>query len=114
MNSLMDGFMVPIMKRTDPFTGKVLNGLGPDDFERVRSGYGCHQCLAKFKTYLVTCPACGFVRNVEQDIEGAPELWVDHLKQREAGGTPYTKPVDQKTFMDEVAKSRDIEQVRLK
>ena len=114
LNTLTEGFMVPIMKRTDPFTGATLNGLGPDDFLRVQQGYGCPQCLAKFKTYLATCPACGFVRDVESDFQQTPDLWADHLRQRHMDDGPSAKPVDVDTFLDEVMKSKDIEHRRLK
>lgn len=109
INSLVVGWMVPIMKRTDPYTGDVLNGLGPEDFARVQAGYGCPKCLAMFKTYLVKCPACLYMRDVEKDVEATPDLWASHLKARHSHDTPYTRPVSADEFLAEVARDTDVE-----
>ena len=105
--------MIPVMKRTDPVSGEVLNGLGPQDFSRVRAGHGCPKCLAKFNTYLAVCPACDYERDVMGDIQEAPQHWVDHLKDRynedQQGGTPIS--FDE--FMGEVVQDSDIEHRQL-
>ena len=111
INELVIGWMEPIFVREDPVTREVLNGLGPEDFNRVRSGYGCPKCLAVFKTYLVQCPVCKFTRNIEEDIVAPPQHWVDHLADRDkiATGTPLS--VDE--FLAEVARDPNIEKQRL-
>lgn len=90
--ALITGFMVPIYDKTDPATGKVLHGLGPADFRKVEAGYACPACLAEFATYLVTCPACGYQRDVIRDFEKAPALWQQSIDERENDRTPYFKP----------------------
>lgn len=111
INELVVGWMEPVFKRTDPISGEILNGLAPSDFQRVRSGYGCPRCLAVFKTYLVRCPVCRFIRNIEDDIVAPPQHWVDHLKDRETYETG--KPLTFDEFMAEVARDPDIEKQRL-
>ena len=111
INELVVGWMEPVFTREDPITGHVLNGLGPQDFHRVRSGYGCPKCLAIFRTYLVQCPVCHFVRDIEEDIVAPPQHWVDHLEDRKsyASGTPLSFD----DFMREVNADPDIEKRRL-
>lgn len=114
LNRVVVGWMIPVMKRTDPATGEVLNGLGPADFARVRAGHGCPKCLAMFNTYIPVCPVCRYERNVMADIQDrAPQHWVDHLKDRydedQRGGTP----VSFDEFMGEVLKDPDIEHRQL-
>lgn len=113
INELVTGWMVPVFKRTDPFNGRVLNGLGPDDFQRVQAGYGCPDCLAVFKTYLAVCPACGFTRNVADDVEAPPADWVAHLEDRRNGTGPANPLASFDEFMAEVNADRDIEHRRL-
>ena len=109
MDALVDGFMIPVFH--DPLTG--MNGLAPADFARVRHGYGCAKCLAKYKTYLVRCPVCGLERDVLRDFEEAPDLWVEHLHDRHKGETERTRPLTFDEFMAEVARDPDIERVKL-
>jgi hypothetical protein len=111
LDALLDGFMVPIFH--DPASG--LNGLSPADFTRVRLGYGCPKCLAKYKTYLAACPVpgCGWVRDVEQDFVEAPQMWVDHLAERHRGETEKTRPLTFDEFMAEVARDPEIERRKL-
>ncbi len=82
LDSLITGFAIPIFRREDPATGRMLNGLGPDDYRRVLDGYGCPDCLAQFKTYLAACPLCGWQRDLAKDIQTAPDYWTQHLKDR--------------------------------
>lgn len=112
LDTLIEGFMVPIMYRIDPLTGQRLNGLGPDDFRRCLAGYGCPECLAKFTTYLVTCPVCGFKRDLGVDAQAPPQLWVDHLADRAAGrGTPAPLSIDQ--VIKEITEDKDVEHIPL-
>lgn len=107
IDALTEGFMTPIFvdERTD------MNGLGPADFARVRHGYGCPRCLAKYKTYLVECPVCGYLRNIEQDFAEAPGMWVDHLNERHRGDTPHTRTVTADEFLSEVARDPNVEKI---
>ena len=113
--ALIKGFMVPIYDRTDPVTGRVLHGLGPEDYGKVRDGYGCPACLAEFVTYLVRCPACGWVRDVAADFAAAPGLWQQSIREREGDTTPYFKP--SKNPFDEMmgvlAEDPDVDHVAL-
>lgn len=111
INDLVIGWMDPIFTREDPATKEVLNGLGPEDFHRVRAGYGCPKCLAVFKTYLVQCPVCRFTRNVEEDIVAPPQHWVDHLEDRKSYADG--KPLSFDDFMREVNADHSIEKRRL-
>jgi hypothetical protein len=81
LDTLIDGFLVPIFQQEGP-NGRMLNGLGPDDYQRCVEGYACPDCLARYRTYLATCPVCGWTRNVQNDVERPPELWVRHLEDR--------------------------------
>ena len=111
INELVIGWMEPIFTREDPITKHVLNGLGPKDFQRVKSGYGCPKCLAVFKTYLVQCPVCRFQRNIEEDITSPPQEWVDHLEDRKAYASGKSLSFDE--FMREVNSDSSIEKRRL-
>lgn len=111
INELVVGWMDPIFTREDPITKQVLNGLGPEDFTRVKSGYGCPKCLAIFKTYLVQCPVCKFTRNLEEDIVAPPQHWVDHLADR--ARLPEGTPVSFDDFMREINADPNIEKQRL-
>jgi len=113
IDALCDGFMTPIFQELPPGGGEPLNGLGPEDFARVRHGYGCPRCLAKFKTYLVECPVCHYLRDVERDFREAPQLWIDHLNERHKGETEKTRPLTFDEFMAEVAKDPGVEKVKL-
>lgn len=81
------GFLVPIFRSEDG-----LNGLGPADFEKVRSGYACANCLAEFDVYTLKCPLCGLERDLAADIQEAPQLWVDDILDHNQDRTPYTTP----------------------
>lgn len=112
INALVVGWMEPVMYRTDPVTGEVLNGLGPSDFNRVKSGYGCPKCCAKFKTYLVVCPVCAYQRNLEEDVVAPPQHWVDHLEERNAAWAD-SRPISADEFFADVMRDSDIEKQKL-
>lgn len=114
LDTLTEGFMVPVFRDRDPHTGRVRNGLGPADFNRVVAGYACPDCLAKYITYLATCPVCGYTRDISKDVEAPPDLWVDHLADRNAGrGAPAPAPSIDK-LVDEIMADKDIEKTTLK
>jgi hypothetical protein len=91
LNTTLKGFLVPIFTKDLP-NGQRLNGLGPDDYQKVKEGYACPECLAEFVTYLVTCPVCRYKRDPDRDILEAPRIWTDHLANRESA--PSLDPRD--------------------
>lgn len=76
---LIKGFLSPLFYEEG--TGR--SGLGPVDFGKVRDGYACAQCLCEYTTYLVTCPVCGWQRDLARDLEAPPEIWVDNLREHD-------------------------------
>lgn len=70
------GFLVPMYTQTDSETGQQLYGLTPGNYELVRHGYACPNCLADFGgIYQMVCPACGHTRDVRADIVAEPNYW---------------------------------------
>lgn len=116
LDTLVAGWMEPVFKRTDPATGRVLNGLAPADFARVTSGYGCADCLAKFTTYLITCPVCGWTRDLAADIQDAPDYWRQHLDDRASGYAPPIRraatSIDE--IMREIAADKEVDQIPMR
>jgi len=115
IDSLVVGFMVPIFSEVDPRTGKTVNALGPTDFHRAMSGYGCPDCLAIFRTYLVRCPVCRHQRDVFEDMRQMPEMWRQHLDDRNSGFAhnlkkPLTK-FDPDEFIRSVQEDPEVEQI---
>ncbi len=82
LDRIIAGFAIPIFQREDPVTGRMLNGLGPEDYRRIVDGYGCPDCLAQFHHYMAACPLCGWQRDIAQDIQEAPGYWNQHLEDR--------------------------------
>ena len=75
----------PIYSEFDRASGKWRWGLGRDDFEKVRQGYGCHDCLEDFHgVVLLTCPACGHKRDQALDFLPTP----DHFQPGVAAPAP--------------------------
>lgn len=49
----------PIYSKYDPEIDEWVHGLSNDDFEKVRQGYACSNCLEDFGgLYLERCPVC--------------------------------------------------------
>lgn len=113
IDSLVVGWMEPVLKRTDPISGEVLNGLGPRDFRRVMAGYGCPRCLAKYRSYLVVCPACEYTRNIEEDVQAPPELWTDWVAEMAQEELQGGKPLSADEFIKSVMADRDIDHIKL-
>ena len=43
----------------NPVSGRALFALNRDDYEKIRQGYGCPNCLEDYQgMYLPTCPLC--------------------------------------------------------
>ena len=117
LNSVIDGFMVPIFREEDPSTGRLLNGLGPEDYRRVVDGYGCADCLAKFRVYTAACPLCGWTRNIQNDVESAPGYWLQHLEDRANPDWGVTYPTTQAKIeqaLADIHADRDVEHTTLK
>jgi hypothetical protein len=65
-----------IYKEFNRETGRWLYALKPDDFEKVRQGYACPNCLEDFGgVILVKCPVCPHVRS-EQDFVDLPNYMI--------------------------------------
>lgn len=70
------GWLTPRYIEEDHATGKRIYELRERDFERVKDGYACGQCLAFFDHRFPSCPACGHYLDVNQDIvEYRPPWW---------------------------------------
>lgn len=77
--------IIPIYYDIDRETGRPMWGLGPDDFHKVRLGYGCPECLEDFNgVYISTCPVCGHVRDQASDFWDTP----DHFQPGVAAPAP--------------------------
>lgn len=111
IRSQVKGFLVPIFMQDDPATGRRMNGLSPRDFEKVKAGFACAECLAEFDHYTITCPVCGRTRDFARDVQEAPQLWKDHLRDHYEDRTPYTRmrrnPLEEGSLMP----SDEVEQV---
>jgi predicted ATP-dependent serine protease len=104
------GWLVPIFMQTDPATGRRLNGLGPQDFNKVREGFACAECLAEFSHYTLKCPVCGWTRDLEADLSEAPQLWQDHLNERE-NPVDKPRPMNPLVAIENIKKDKDVEQI---
>ena len=52
--------IIPIDWRQSPDGGEAEFLLSNDDYEKVRQGYGCSNCLEDYNgLYLARCPRCG-------------------------------------------------------
>ena len=113
LDLLLAGWITPVFRREDPATGKVLNGLSQEDFDRVCQGYACPECLAIFTTYLATCPVCRWERNVQNDVEAAPEYWKQHLADRESGYAPPIRRggLDMDRVIEEIMRDGSVEHI---
>ena len=115
LDTLIDGFLIPIFQREDPATGRMLNGLSRDDYQRVVAGYACPDCLARYKTYMATCPVCGWQRNINQDIQDAPGYWTQHLQDRADPDYGLRLPTQDaiEQALKDIHADKDVEQIPL-
>jgi|SRR5215831_3834843 len=90
INRQIKGFIVPEFSQHLP-NGQRLNLVSRKELSMIQQGYACGECLAIFRHYTVTCPACGFTRDVAADIQYAPQHWVDHLEERAREDAPATQ-----------------------
>lgn len=57
--------------------GRVLFGLTHSDFEKVRLGYGCPDCLEDYNgVYQAVCPVCRHARDIQRDLLEQPPHWL--------------------------------------
>lgn len=73
---LVDGFIPAHYEYERPEGGRHYALTNKRDFQRIIDGYGCANCLAKFKRQCDTCPLCGHTRDVEKDVLPAPREWL--------------------------------------
>lgn len=112
LDKAITGWAQPIFRMEDPKTGRMLNGLGPADYQRVLDGYGCADCLAQWSMYMAACPVCGWQRDIAQDVETAPEYWTQHLEDRENPDYGVTFPTTQEKIeqaLIDIHNDKDVE-----
>lgn len=110
------GFLTPIFTEIAP-DGRRLNGLDAESFERVRAGFACPECLAMFSGYTITCPICKHERDVAADVQQAPDLWNEHLREREEpwiGAKDKPRPFNPLEAIAAIAHDTEVDQVSLK
>ncbi len=79
----------PIYAETDEKDDWIF-GFGEDDFELIRQGYACAQCLEIFRiggmlVAMYKCPLCKrptALADPERALSAPPEDWVEYLKHR--------------------------------
>ncbi len=67
-------------------------GLDRSDYEKVRQGYACGNCLEEFQiggspVSLPKCSLCGeptAISDIEATIQSTPEEWTEYLKYKKA------------------------------
>lgn len=107
--SAVKGFLVPVFR--DELTG--MNGLARPDFDKVRAGYACADCLAEFTHYLPKCPICGLERDVAKDIAAPREDWDAHLRERERRDAPATVARSADDALRDLFNPANVEQIPL-
>lgn len=59
----------PVAERYDHDTGEMEFVLLPEDFEKVRQGYGCSACLEDYRgVWMPQCPTCGAETFTAEDL----------------------------------------------
>lgn len=67
----------PIYSQEDLASGRILWGLSPSDYHKVRLGYACPKCLEDFNgIYMAVCPVCKHVRDMMHDFQQTPEHFI--------------------------------------
>lgn len=76
----------PIYSQENLQTGEIEWLLYPEDFEKIRQGYGCPKCLEDYNGLcLATCPVCNHTRDALKDFTAVVP---DHMKPGRAGPAP--------------------------
>lgn len=106
---------VPMSERKN---GKWLNGFASTiAYDRVRAGYACGNCLAKFAIFMAVCPVCHARRDVAADLLPTPPEWQSYWDEHNygtgdgKGGATVTRTVDE--ALGSIASSPDVEQIPL-
>ena len=104
--------IIPIYTRPPLIPGeRPLFALTPDDYEKVRQGYGCPECLEDFYgVYMLRCPVCGHTRQ-EGEVQAVPHDWQAHADDVESGYAPPVATPDE--FIRSVMSDPDIEHRKL-
>jgi hypothetical protein len=85
----------------------------PEAFERVRLGYSCAGCLARFRTYMPRCPLCGNERDVAADLAETPaDIQAYYDEATGPGERTVARPMHE--TIAELASSPDVEQIPLR
>jgi hypothetical protein len=106
------GFLTALFSEELP-GGKWKHGLNPSDFEMVLSGYACGQCLATFDRFTLLCPICKTWHDVGSSPMETPQLWLDHLAERNAP-VPVEKPaLSFDAAMARVMQDPEVEQINI-
>jgi hypothetical protein len=67
----------PYYKEFNRETGKWLWVLLAEDYEKVRQGYACPNCLEDFNgVYMLECPVCNHMADTLADFIGLPDYMV--------------------------------------
>jgi len=106
------GFEIP--EYSDDNTG-THTFSDPEAFERVRLGYSCASCLARFNMYTPVCPLCGNERDVLADMKETPadiQAYHDEATGPSPGKTE-ARPMHE-VIEEIVAGNLDIESIPLK
>lgn len=105
------GWLQPVFEHEDPVTGRRTPGFTPRDAAMIAAHYACPGCYAVFQIVRVSCPVC-HLQFRDFHVESFPDLWVNHLRDREYGAPAETQPtIDQ--ALGAVAADPDVDQVPL-
>lgn len=92
--------------------GSMQNAFGDERTLRAfATGYGCGNCCAMFRTFLLECPVCKQPTDVSGWATTAPEGWQEHVDARSTAA-----PTARRTFddaMGQVLADSDVENVKL-
>jgi len=67
---------VPIYYEIRP-NGSTLWALGQRDYDKIKDGYGCPNCLEDFNgVLLLECPVCKHMRDTHNDFLALPDYMV--------------------------------------
>ena len=104
--------IIPIYTRAPIRPGeRPLFALTPEDYDKVRQGYGCAECLEDFNgVYMMKCPVCGHIRQ-DGEVVAVPEDWRAHVDDLSSGYAPKVATADE--FIRSVMEDSDIEHWKL-
>ena len=92
---------------------RPLFALTPEDYEKVRQGYGCPECLEDFYgVYMLQCPVCKHIRR-DGEVQAAPIEWQQHVDELNTIDTSKSRTVTPDEFIESVMRDPDIEHRKL-